>query len=292
MGLIASRDAGNKLTSLRRTEVLAGSGCARASAAGLLDAKGTAVDDFALQAILGSIGLVGGDHLDETESAGLLGMGVLHDLAFLNLTVLLEEARNLAFRQSGMDASHEQVGAGVDGAVFIVVLVATVVFLHVTMTGFALGSRSCVDFGGLMELLTCHCCRWARPNGDGCRGHHREKREVKRFAGHAHIEDHRLLTTRRISRMKTRRRKKRSEPGRCGKTSTKTAWRYSGQDQVDEDKLTFETIAISSLVIHSSGGHDAIVLTESSQLGYVCGKKGERAVTSAVRLLKQRGWHV
>ena len=54
-------------------------------------------------------------------------MGVLHDLALLNVTILLEEAGDLLLAQAGVNASDEEVGAGVDGT--IIVLGATMMVL-------------------------------------------------------------------------------------------------------------------------------------------------------------------
>lgn len=67
--------------------------------------------DFALQALLGSVCLVGGDHLDEAKTTRLLGVRIAHDVALLDLAILLEEASNLFFGQGGVDASDEQVGS-------------------------------------------------------------------------------------------------------------------------------------------------------------------------------------
>jgi hypothetical protein len=52
-------------------------------------------------------------------------VGVLHDLALLDLAVLLEEASDLRLLQARVDAGHEEVGTRVGGAV--VILVAAVV---------------------------------------------------------------------------------------------------------------------------------------------------------------------
>lgn len=108
-------------TSLRGAEVFAGSGSAGTSTASLLDAQGAAINDLALKTILGSVGLVGSDHLDEAEAARLLAVGVAHDLALLDLAVLLEHAGDLSLSKAGVDARHEEVRAGVNCAVIIVV---------------------------------------------------------------------------------------------------------------------------------------------------------------------------
>lgn len=106
-------------TSLRRTEVLAGRGRARASAAGLFDAHSAAFDDLALEAFPGGLSLFGGDHFDESKSTRLLGVRVSHDLALLNLTILFKHLGDLSLRQTRMDTSDKEVGAGVNGTIVI-----------------------------------------------------------------------------------------------------------------------------------------------------------------------------
>jgi hypothetical protein len=53
-------------------------------------------------------------------------VGVLHDLALLDLAVLLEEASDLRLLQARVDAGHEEVGARVGGAIVILVAAAVV----------------------------------------------------------------------------------------------------------------------------------------------------------------------
>jgi hypothetical protein len=79
---------------------------------------------FALEAFLGSIGLVGSDHLDETKAARLLGVRILHDVALLDLSILAKQTSNLLLGEAGVDARHEQVGAWVAGARVLVVVLA------------------------------------------------------------------------------------------------------------------------------------------------------------------------
>ena len=120
--------------------------------------------DFALQALLGSVCLVGGDHLDEAKPTRLLGVRVAHDVALLDLAILLEEASNLFFGQRGVDTSDEQVGA----------LVAALLRLDVAR----LGRRATVHVlagwavaGSLGVHTGCHG-RWARHCGRArCRCH-------------------------------------------------------------------------------------------------------------------------
>jgi hypothetical protein len=106
-------------TSLRRTEVLAGRGRTRTSAAGLFNAHSAAFDDLALEAFPGSLSLFRGNHFNESESTRFLGVRVSHDLAFLNLTILFKHLGDLSLRQTRMDTSDEEVGAGVNGTIVI-----------------------------------------------------------------------------------------------------------------------------------------------------------------------------
>lgn len=76
--------------------------------------------DLALQALLGSVGLVRGHHLDEAEAARLLRVWVTHDVALLHLTILLEQAADLLLRQAGVNARHEEVRARVAAVVVLI----------------------------------------------------------------------------------------------------------------------------------------------------------------------------
>jgi hypothetical protein len=46
-------------------------------------------------------------------------VGVKHDLALLDLTVLLEQASDLGLGKTGVDTGDEKVGSGVDGAIIL-----------------------------------------------------------------------------------------------------------------------------------------------------------------------------
>lgn len=105
------------LASLRGTEVLAGGRSTRAGAAGLLDAQSAAFNDLALKTLLSGIGLLSSDHLDKTEATGLLGVWIKHDLALLDVAVLLEETGDLLLRKTRVDTSHKEIGPGVDGSI-------------------------------------------------------------------------------------------------------------------------------------------------------------------------------
>jgi hypothetical protein len=121
------------------TEVLSGCRSARTAATRLLDAQGTALDDLALEALLGCVGLLGSNHVDEAEATGLLGVGVQHDRAVIDITVLLEETRNVGFGQAWVDASDEQVGAAIKG---------TFLFLFLLQVSLAQGARTFITVVG------------------------------------------------------------------------------------------------------------------------------------------------
>ena len=93
------------------------------STTSLLDGKSAALVDLALQGLLRGIGFLRSDHLHESEAARLLGMGVAHDLALLDGTVLGEQASHLILRQAGVDTSDKEVRAGVDGTIVVTVTV-------------------------------------------------------------------------------------------------------------------------------------------------------------------------
>lgn len=107
------------LTSLWWSKVLAWGWGTWAGAASLLDAQGATLNDLTLKTLLGSVSLLAGDHLDESEATGLLGVWVKHDLALLDLTVLLEKTSDLGFGETWVDASNEQVRPWVDGAIVL-----------------------------------------------------------------------------------------------------------------------------------------------------------------------------
>jgi hypothetical protein len=108
------------LTAFGGTEVLSGSRSARTSTASLLDAESTALNHLTLKTLLGGISLVRGDHLDEAEATRLSSVGIFHDLALLDLTVLLKEAGNLCLLEARVDTGDEEVRARVDGTIIIV----------------------------------------------------------------------------------------------------------------------------------------------------------------------------
>ena len=107
------------LASLWRTKVLARSWGTWAGTTSLLDAQSSAFDNLTLKTFLGSIGLLSSNHLDETEAARLLRVGIKHDLALLNITVFLEEASDFLLGETRVDTSDEEVGAWVDCTIIL-----------------------------------------------------------------------------------------------------------------------------------------------------------------------------
>jgi hypothetical protein len=110
-----------RLTTLGRPKVFARSRSSGAATTSLLNAQSTALDNFTIQTLLGSISLLGSDHLDEAEATRLLGVRVDHDRAVLDIAVLLEQTGNIGLGQTRVDTSDEKVRAGVDGTFFIIV---------------------------------------------------------------------------------------------------------------------------------------------------------------------------
>ena len=107
------------LASLWWSEVLARGRSTGAGSTSLLDAQGTTFNNLTLKTLLGSISLISGNHLDETKATRFLSVGIKHDLALLNITVLLEKAGHFLLRETRMDASDEQVGTRVDGTIIL-----------------------------------------------------------------------------------------------------------------------------------------------------------------------------
>lgn len=77
--------------------------------------------DLTLQTLLGGVCLIRGDHLDETEATRLLGVRIAHDVALLDLTVLLEQACDLVLGQGRVNAGDKEVGALVAALVLLTV---------------------------------------------------------------------------------------------------------------------------------------------------------------------------
>jgi len=102
------------LTALRWAEVLAGSRGPGPSAPGLLDAESPALVDLSLKSILGSVGALRSHHLHKAETTALTSVWVAHDVALLDVAVLLEELADLVLVEARVDAGDEEIGARVD----------------------------------------------------------------------------------------------------------------------------------------------------------------------------------
>jgi len=75
--------------------------------------------NFTLQTFLGSVSLLRGHHLDETESTRFSGVRVAHDVALLDITIFLEKTSDLVFRETGMYASNKKIGAWVASVIIL-----------------------------------------------------------------------------------------------------------------------------------------------------------------------------
>jgi hypothetical protein len=67
--------------------------------------------DFTLKTLLGGVSLIRCDHLDKAKATRLLCVRITHDVALLHLAILLKETRHFLFRERGVDARDEEVGA-------------------------------------------------------------------------------------------------------------------------------------------------------------------------------------
>jgi hypothetical protein len=108
-----------KLASFWWAKVFAWRGSARPGTASLLDAQGATFNDLTLKTFLGSVGLLSSDHLHETEATGLLGMGIKHDLALLDIAIFLKETSDLSLGETRVNTGDEQVGAWVNSAIIL-----------------------------------------------------------------------------------------------------------------------------------------------------------------------------
>jgi len=114
--------ASPEVLAFRRTEVFARSGCSWSGSAGLLDAQSPILMDFALKTFLGGISHVRSHHLDEAEASGLPSVRVAHDIALLDVAILLEQTSDLILGKAGMDSGDEEVRAGVARVVVLTLL--------------------------------------------------------------------------------------------------------------------------------------------------------------------------
>ena len=168
-----------KLTALGRSVVLARSRRTRAGTASLLDAQRPALVNLALQSLLGGISLIGRDHLDEAEATRLLGVGILHDIALLDFSVLAEKTSYLLLGQAGVDAGDEQVGAGIAGAFVLIVLAALWRWTTASYVSLPLSNTPRRE-----KQLTGHRGHWERRCGRACRPDRGEE------SGSAHDRNH------------------------------------------------------------------------------------------------------
>lgn len=110
------------VVSLRGTEVFSRGWSPRSSTASLFNAQSTALIDLTLETTLGGISLFTGNHLNETEAARLASVGIAHNAASLDVSVLFKEATDLLFSEAGVNAGDEEVRAGVGGVFFILII--------------------------------------------------------------------------------------------------------------------------------------------------------------------------
>ena len=86
--------------------------------------------DLSLKSVLSCIRLFRSHHLHESEATALTSMWITHNVALLDHAVLLEQARDLIFRQTWVNTSDEEVGTRVVRAVvwaaFVLMTVAIV----------------------------------------------------------------------------------------------------------------------------------------------------------------------
>jgi len=128
------------LASLWWTEVLAGGWCTWAGTTSLLNAQGSTFNKLTLESLLGSISLLSSDHLHEAEATRFLGVRVKHDLALLDITVLLKETSDLGLVETRVDAGDEEVGAWVDSTVILRRRTAIVLGATVKVLGYVRGA--------------------------------------------------------------------------------------------------------------------------------------------------------
>lgn len=163
-------------TSLGWSKVFARRRGAGTSATRLLDAQSAALDDFALQSFLCGVGFLRAHHVHESETTALAAVGIAHDVAFLNRTILLEQARDLVFAQLGVDAGHEEVRSGVGGLVVGIVL-GRVIAAPRRVSILVRRKRKMRGHTGCL-------CRWQARRGCECR------RRGRRASESAHVRSH------------------------------------------------------------------------------------------------------
>jgi hypothetical protein len=79
-------------------------------------------------------------------------VGIAHDLALLDLAVLLEEASDLLLSQLGVDARDEEVGTGIGSSILIAIL-TTLGSRAVTVIVHAVGRHRAAT-AGIVAVIT------------------------------------------------------------------------------------------------------------------------------------------
>lgn len=103
------KEKGLTTTTLGRTKVFARSWCPGTATTSLLNAQRTALNDLTLQTLLSSICLICGNHIHEAKATRLLAVGIHHNGAVVDITVFLEQARDIRLGQTRVNTSDEEV---------------------------------------------------------------------------------------------------------------------------------------------------------------------------------------
>ena len=75
--------------------------------------------NLTLQTLLGSIGLIRVQHVDEAKAARVPSMRVAKDVAFFDFAKFREELNHVIFIQTRMKSGDEKVRSGVASCLFI-----------------------------------------------------------------------------------------------------------------------------------------------------------------------------
>jgi hypothetical protein len=174
------------LTSLWWTKVFAWSRGTWAGSTGLFNAQSASLNNLSLKAFLSGISLLGSDHLDEAEATGLLGVWVKHDLALLDVTVLLKETSDLLLGKAWVNSGNKEVGTWVNGTIIIGWSAATTTWT----TDCKSDMRSCK---GKSRLTGSSCGHLEMQNDDHRVGSRDELVEGKHYAHDLHSVVHHPL---------------------------------------------------------------------------------------------------
>jgi hypothetical protein len=154
--------------------------------------------NLSLKTLLGGVSLVRGDHLDEAEAARLFGVRITHDVALLDLAILLKQTCHLLLGETRVNAGHEEVGAWVTGTRIVRVLILATTTTASSSTSSRLGWRATVDVVSKGSAST----RWEKKL-TGCHGHwerrcgrehppYRDGRREETCCGHGRSHEARL----------------------------------------------------------------------------------------------------